>query len=253
MWTIFKVFIEFVTVFCLFFMFWCFDIVACGILASCPGTELPPPALQEVLTTGPPGKSLFITYWSSTVYKALYLPLLCLVAPSCLTLGDPMDYTGSPVHGDFPGKNTGVGCHSLLQGIFPTQRMNLGLPHCRWILYRLSQQGSPRILEWVAYPFSRGSSWARNGTGISCIAGRFFTSGATREARIYHYIYVKKENSEHTRPGSCRCRPQPLSGWPSVWAVLDFQDLTWNIVQEPFPDRFPLVLLSLSELMVPHI
>ena len=41
-----------------------------------------------------------------------------------------------------PGKNTGVGCHSLLQGIFLTQRLNLGLPHCRQILYHLSHQGS---------------------------------------------------------------------------------------------------------------
>ena len=37
-----------------------------------------------------------------------------------------------------PGKNTGVGCHALLQGIFPTQGSNPGLPHCRWILYHLS-------------------------------------------------------------------------------------------------------------------
>ena len=43
---------------------------------------------------------------------------------------------------DSPGKNTGVGSHSLLQGIFPTQELNLGLLHCRWILYCLSQQGS---------------------------------------------------------------------------------------------------------------
>ena len=42
-----------------------------------------------------------------------------------------------------PGKNTGVGGHSLLHGIFPTQGSNLGLPHCKWILYRLSHQGSP--------------------------------------------------------------------------------------------------------------
>ena len=42
-----------------------------------------------------------------------------------------------------PGENTGVGCHFLLQGIFPTQGLNLGLPHCRQILYHLSQQGSP--------------------------------------------------------------------------------------------------------------
>ena len=43
-----------------------------------------------------------------------------------------------------PGKNTGVSSHSLLQGIFPTQGSNLGLPHCRQILYRLSHQGSPK-------------------------------------------------------------------------------------------------------------
>ena len=42
-----------------------------------------------------------------------------------------------------PGKNTGVGCHSLLQGIFPTQGLNLGLPHWRQMLYHLSHQGSP--------------------------------------------------------------------------------------------------------------
>ena len=75
-----------------------------------------------------------------------------------------------------PGWNTGVGNHSLLQGIFPTQGSNPGLPHCRQILYQLSHQGSPRILEWVAYPFSRESSWPGNRTGVSCIAGRFFTS-----------------------------------------------------------------------------
>ena len=44
---------------------------------------------------------------------------------------------------DFPGKNAGVGCHSLLQEIFPTQGSNLGLQHCRQTLYRLSHQGSP--------------------------------------------------------------------------------------------------------------
>ena len=42
-----------------------------------------------------------------------------------------------------PGKNTGVGCHSLLQGIFPTQGSNLSLLHCRQSLYHRSQQGSP--------------------------------------------------------------------------------------------------------------
>ena len=49
---------------------------------------------------------------------------------------------GSSVHGDSPGKNTGVGCHAPLQGIFPTQGSNPGLPHCWQILYHLSHQGS---------------------------------------------------------------------------------------------------------------
>ena len=65
---------------------------------------------------------------------------------------------------DSPGQDTGVGSCSLLQGIFPTQEVNPGLPHCRQILYRLSHKGSQRIMEWVAYPFSRGSSQPRNRT-----------------------------------------------------------------------------------------
>ena len=73
-----------------------------------------------------------------------------------------------------PGQNTGVGSLSLLQEIFPTQGSNPGLPHCKWILYQLSYQGGPRILEWVAYPFSSGYSRPRNRTDVSCIAGRFF-------------------------------------------------------------------------------
>ena len=81
-----------------------------------------------------------------------------------------------------PGQNTGVSSLSLLQGIFPIQGSNPGLLHCRWILYQLSHKGSPSILEWVAYPFSSGLSPSRNWTGVSCIAGRFFTSWATREA-----------------------------------------------------------------------
>ena len=63
-----------------------------------------------------------------------------------------------------PGQNIGVGSHFPLQGIFPTQEWNPGLRHCGQILYQLSYQGSPRILEWVAYPFSSGSSWPRNWT-----------------------------------------------------------------------------------------
>ena len=85
---------------------------------------------------------------------------------------------------DSPGQNTGVGSTSLLQGIFPTQGSNPGLPHCRWILYCLSHKGSPRILEWVAYPFSSTSSRTGNQTGVSCTAGGcffFLTNWAIRE------------------------------------------------------------------------
>ena len=102
--------------------------------------------------------------------------------------------------------NTGGGSHSLLQGIFPTEGSNLGIPYCKQILYHLSHQGSPilsmcvlcsvtlvfptlchlmdcsppgssvhkilqaRILEWVAMPFSRGSSRPRNWNHGSCIS-----------------------------------------------------------------------------------
>ena len=59
---------------------------------------------------------------------------------SCPTLCNPKDCSppGSSAHGDSPGKNTEVGCHALLQGIFPTQGSNLGLPHSRQTLYHLS-------------------------------------------------------------------------------------------------------------------
>ena len=128
--------------------------------------------------------------------------VLCLVTQSCPTLYNPMDYSppGFSVHGDSPGKNTGVGCHACLQGIFPTQGLNPGLPHCRRILYQVGHQGSPRILESVSYPFSTKSSRPRNQTGVSCIAGRFLTFWATREAHT-------SDQSVH-----CNCILLPHSG-----------------------------------------
>ena len=48
-----------------------------------------------------------------------------------------------------PGQNTGVGSLSLLEGIFPTQGSNPGLPHCRQILYQLSHKGSPNTNELI--------------------------------------------------------------------------------------------------------
>ena len=99
------------------------------------------------------------------------------VTQSCPTLYSPWNSLS---------QNTRVVNLSFLQGIFPTQGSNLGLLHCRQILYQLSHKGSPRILEWIAYPFSRGSSQLRNRTGASCIAGGFFTNWAT----FTYFIYV---------------------------------------------------------------
>ena len=84
--------------------------------------------------------------------------LCCAHSLSHVRLCNAMDCSppGSSVHEDSPGKKIRVGSHALLQGIDPTQGSNSGLLHCRWILYHLSHQGSPRILEWEAYPFSRG-------------------------------------------------------------------------------------------------
>ena len=122
--------------------------------------------------------------------------VLCLVAHSCLTLCGPMDSSppGLSVHGDSPGKKTGLDWHALLQGIFPTQGSNPGLPHCEQILYHLSHQGNPRILEWVAYPFSRGSSWPRNQTGVSCI-GRPILYQLSYQRSPYNNMYELKKLS----------------------------------------------------------
>ena len=74
-----------------------------------------------------------------------------------------------------PGKNTGVGSPSLLQGIFLTQGLNLCLLYCRFFTAWATRK-APRILEWVAISFSRRSAWPRGWTQVSSIAGRFFTS-----------------------------------------------------------------------------
>ena len=87
--------------------------------------------------------------------------IICLTAQLCLILCDSMDYSlpVSSVHGDSPGKSTGVGCHVLLQGIFPTQGSNPGLPHCSWILYRLSHQEAQSLTTpygtWTHNPWLR--------------------------------------------------------------------------------------------------
>ena len=88
---------------------------------------------------------------SNTLGHHFIGPLACWVCMlshvSCVWLFViPMDCSppASSVSGDSPDKNTGVGCRALLQGIFPIQGSNPGLRHCRWSLYHLTHQGSPK-------------------------------------------------------------------------------------------------------------
>ena len=137
------------------------------------------------------------------MYTYTHYIYLCWAVLSCSVISDslcdPMDCSpaGSSVHGDSLDKSNGISCHALLWGIVPTQGLNPGLLHFRQILYHLSHKGSSRILEWIAYPFSRVSSQPKNQTAVSCIAGRFYTSWATREAHIYLYLHIIYRHLNH--------------------------------------------------------
>ena len=128
-------------------------------------------------------------YKFNTVLVPLYLLSFALtfiviwVSGSLSVASDSLWLHGLYSPCNSPGQNTGFSSLSLLQGIFPIQGLNPGVQQCRWILYQLSHKRSPRILDWVTYPFSSGSAWPRNRTGISCIADRFFTNWAMREAQ----------------------------------------------------------------------
>ena len=143
--------------------------------------------ILEWLPCPPPGDlpdtGIEPMYLSSSAFQAGFLP----TEPSGSPVKVKVKVTQScPTPCNSPGQNTGVGSLSLLHRIFPTQGSNPGLLHCRQILYPLSHKGSPRILEWVAYPFSSRSSQPRNQTRVSCITGGFFTNWAIREAWEAH-------------------------------------------------------------------
>ena len=113
-----------------------------------------------------------IYYTYNHIHIISYIYMKAKVTQSCPTL----QFHGLYSPWNSQGQNTRVGSHSLLQGDLPNPGSNPGLSHCRWILYQLSPKESPRTLEWVDYPFSRGSSQPRNQIRVSCIAGRCFTS-----------------------------------------------------------------------------
>ena len=126
------------------------------------------------------GSNQFMSYpWAMLFFKGCALPPSLLFqnySESCSVVSNSLRPHELYSPWNSPGQNTGVGSLSLLQGIFPTQGSNPGLPHCRQILYQLSHKGSPRILEWVAYSFSSGSSQPRNRARVFWIAGGFFTN-----------------------------------------------------------------------------
>ena len=109
-----------------------------------------------------------------------------------------------------PGQTTGGGSLSLLQRIFPTLGSNLGLLHGRQILLPAEPQGKTKNTRVgsLAYPFSSGSSWPRNRTRVSCIAGGFFTNWAIREALSMEYKTLKKMSYQ---------RVQDILIWRGKW------------------------------------
>ena len=123
------------------------------------------------------------------VMRQYLLPcaVLCLVAQSCLTLCDPLDCSPPfpSVHGDSPGKNTGVGCMPSSRG--SSQPKDLTQVSCT--AGRFFTIWATRAAQeyWkAAYPYSRGTSWCRNWTGVSNTTGGSFISWATREAHQVH-------------------------------------------------------------------
>ena len=126
--------------------------------------------------------NIFLVSWNYCLWMVKETRDNSILCESCSVVSDPLRPHGLYSPWNSLGQNTGVGSLSLLQEIVSIQGSYPGLPHCRQILYQLSHKGSPRILEWVAYSFASGSSQPRNRTGISCIASRFFTNWAIREA-----------------------------------------------------------------------
>ena len=110
----------------------------------------------------------------------------------------PLDsLPGSSVHGDSPGKDTGVGSLSLLQGLFPTQESNPGLPHCRQILYQLSYQYLPR--KYLLEIFTKMSHKKKTEKPVRCV---------TRLSFLFHE--PGRSDGKNTSEQSVLCRGPSL-------------------------------------------
>ena len=199
-----------------------------------------------------------------------------------LTLLQPPGVQPAELHclWDFPGKNTGVGCYFLLHGIWLIQRLNPPLLHwqvdslplkhqkvkvkvtqscptlCNPMDYTVHGILEARMLEWVPFPFSRGSVQPRDWTQVSHIAGRFFTSWAIRVSSLslFQQIFLTQELHQ----GLLHCKQifffffflsVELSGKPepSGKTYLIHSTLYMSIsiseffLSLPFPHRYPWV------------
>ena len=96
---------------------------------------------------------------------------------------------------DSPGQNTGVGSFFPSPGHLPNPGIKPKSPVLQADSLSTEPQEKTENMEWVAYPFSRESSWPRNQTGVACIAGRFFTNGAIREAPTWGGVNSLNYNS----------------------------------------------------------
>ena len=163
---------------------------------------------------------------------------MCLVTQSYPTLCDPMDCSMPGLWG-FSRQNSGVGCHALLQGNLPNPGIKARSPTLQVDSLPSEPWGKPRILEWVAYPFSRASSQPRNWTRVSCIEGEFFSSchqGSLRILEWVAYPFCSRSSRPRDRTGvSCIA-----GGFFTIWAMREAHEYwsgSLSLLQGNFPTQ----------------
>ena len=150
---------------------------------------------------------------------------LCARAPSlqlCPTLCDPRTVACTRLlrPWNFLGKNTGVGCHFLLQGIFLTQGSNPGLPHCRQTLYHLSHQGSPMPKKGNAKECSKFSKPGFSNTrNVNFLMFKLVLEKVEKpEIKLPTSAgsWKKQESSRKTSISALLTMPKPLTVWITI-------------------------------------
>ena len=142
-----------------------------------PSREKTTPKKQKTRRYKQPGNSRL---WQAAGFKSKKTKWKKVRVKCCLVVSDSLWPHALHSPWNSPGQNSGVGSLSLLQGVFPTQGLNPGLPNCRQILYQLSHKGRSRILVWVAF-FSGSSQLLRTQIRSPSLAS-LFVFGITDKA-----------------------------------------------------------------------